>query len=470
LQREGAAVRETIERATAGVAARFDAVFRLIEEGPRLLAFEQVGGERDLAFEEFDRTGRVAAQHALALREALVCADADVVALDDRARVDELLQKVGEEVATRVGGFDQGLHAEAVGVAIDDQAGEEIGLAVDEASCAAALRIRHDRVAQPFRLRQAAREESVVDRFVLAREQPHRDLALRAVEGLADEPAAFVGEPDHFSAGERFGRAEIGAVDPDVALVEPFDRPAREDDGGLVGGSPGLADAAEHRRRTDRPRFGRLTKSPAVSRAHVAHGAGAVLDPLLASCVLRRFRGLAHRPRTLHAAGLLRCGHGRTVAGGSGTDRARVREGAAAAAGSRAGAARRDTGHRRSADRPDARAGRDAGAARDGARCGAGDGRRRRAAREPRADRHAVVRADAGPARIRAFVRRQPGAVRPVAAAAGYARAARAVGGAGAVVRADRLLGADRAGSRQRRVLAAHGGASPARRRLRAFR
>ena len=119
VQREGAAVGEAVQRAAAGVAARFDPVLRLIEEGAGLLPSEEVGDEAHLAFEELHRAGRLAQQHPLALREAFVGADADVVTLDDGARLDQVVEQLREQLAARVGGLGQRLDAEAVGVAVE---------------------------------------------------------------------------------------------------------------------------------------------------------------------------------------------------------------------------------------------------------------------------------------------------------------------------------------------------------------
>src|ERR1041384_4591110 len=103
--------------------------------------------------------------------------------------------------SARIGGLGERLHAEAVRVAVDDQPGEEVALAVNDALRALPLRIGSRRVSQRDGLLEPPAEEGVVDGLVLAAEHPHRDLAARAVEALADEPAALVGQPHHFAAG-----------------------------------------------------------------------------------------------------------------------------------------------------------------------------------------------------------------------------------------------------------------------------
>src|SRR2546422_11434649 len=79
---------------------------------------------------ELDRAGVAAAQHSLALFETFVRPDPHVVALDDRARGEQPLQQVGEQVPAGVGGLDQRLQRPAVRIAIDDQPGQAISLAV----------------------------------------------------------------------------------------------------------------------------------------------------------------------------------------------------------------------------------------------------------------------------------------------------------------------------------------------------
>src|SRR5207237_10929975 len=122
----------------------------------------------------------------------------------------------------------QGLHDQAVGVAIDDQAGEEIGLSVHHAASAAQLGVRSGRLAKRLGLFEPPREERLVDRLLLAGEQPDGDLALLAVERLAGEPAALVDEPDHLASPEGPWRAHVAAVHPDVPGAEPVEPAPRE--------------------------------------------------------------------------------------------------------------------------------------------------------------------------------------------------------------------------------------------------
>ncbi len=200
MQREGAAVGETVERATTSEAAGFDAVLGLVEECAGLLALEEIGDELDLALEVFDRAGRRAAQHSLAQRQVLVRAHLDVVAFDDGPRHAQLLQQRGEHLASQVGRFDQRLHAEAVGVAVDDQAGEEIRLAVHQPPGVAAVGVGRDGVAHRFGPLEPPGEKLLVDGLVFSREQAHGDLAPGAVERLAQEPPALVDEPNDLAA------------------------------------------------------------------------------------------------------------------------------------------------------------------------------------------------------------------------------------------------------------------------------
>jgi len=251
----------------------------LIEKCAGLLARKEIGDELHLAFEELDRAGVAAAQHSLALLETLVRPDPHVVALHDRARGEQPLQQVGEQVPPGVGGLDQRLQRHAVCIAIDDQPGQQIRLAVDQPCSAPALGIRADDFAKRDRLRQAAEEELLVDGLVLPREQADGDLARRSVERLACEPAALVGEPHHFAATQRRGGGDIRAVDPDVSLRESIHGALREHDGRLIG-----------RPRSDAPENGRRAlHSPRRRRTwpDVAHRAGSLLEALEAARFLR---------------------------------------------------------------------------------------------------------------------------------------------------------------------------------------
>src|SRR4051812_16475834 len=140
--------------------------------------------------------------------------------------------------------------------------------------------IRAHGIAQGDRLGEPAREELLVDGLVVAREQADGDLAARSIEGLADEPAAFVREAHDLAAAERLRRGDVRAVDPDVTRGEAVDGAPREHDRRLVGGA--LADAAEHGRRA-------LDALPwGGAWAHVAGRARAVLQALLPARFLRR--------------------------------------------------------------------------------------------------------------------------------------------------------------------------------------
>ena len=148
LERKGAPVGEAVESAAASVSARLDPILGLVEEGAGLLARGKIGDQLHLSLQEFDGPGIAPAEHPLALLQSFMSANAHVVALDDRPRREQALEKVGEELAPSFGRLDQRLYAQAVGVAVDDQAGQQIGLAVHEAARAVAGRVGEGDVAQ----------------------------------------------------------------------------------------------------------------------------------------------------------------------------------------------------------------------------------------------------------------------------------------------------------------------------------
>ena len=210
-------------------------------------------------------------------------ANAHVVALDDRPRREQSLEKVGEEVAPCIGRLDQRLDAQAVRISVDDQPRHQIGLAVHQAARSLARGVREGEVAQRDGLREAPDEEFLVDGLVLPGEEADGDLADRSVERLPGEPAALIGEPDDLAAGERVGCGDVRTVDPDVSLRQPLHRSLRKHDRRFV------------RRRGDAAQDGRLAfrglaRSGTGPRAHVAGSARAVLEPLEAASVPGRAR------------------------------------------------------------------------------------------------------------------------------------------------------------------------------------
>ena len=211
-----------------------DAVLRLVEERSRLLPLERIGDQPHFALEELHRTGRRAAQHPLPQRQALMRAHLGVVALDDGPGRPLRLEQRGEHLPPRLRRLDERLHAEHVGVPIDDEPRQQIRFAVHDAPGPPPLGIRPGRIAQRLRRHEAAREEILVHRFVLAGEEPHRDLARAPVEGPAEEVAALILEADHLAPAKLGRRANVAAVHPDVTLAQPVHAMARNDHGDLA--------------------------------------------------------------------------------------------------------------------------------------------------------------------------------------------------------------------------------------------
>src|SRR5688500_90017 len=128
--REPARIAEAVEhRATGGEAAHSLAVFALVEEEAGLLALLDVDAEVQAVLDDgAARRLAVSPDKADPLRKLLELAHFGVRALEDRLAGGELGQEIEDRLAPALHAGGEELRHQHVGVAIDDQAGQPVGL------------------------------------------------------------------------------------------------------------------------------------------------------------------------------------------------------------------------------------------------------------------------------------------------------------------------------------------------------
>ena len=155
--------------------------------------------------------GRAAAQPAAGRLEALALPRRGVAALVESRRAARLQQGIGDRPLPALGAGRQELRREHVGVAVDDEPGQAVGLAVDEANAVAGDR---QPAADVDRRRDAAGEEGGVDALGL----------VEAPGAQADERLRAVGRPGEEAPVARLDThrlARVGLAAVDAALEHP---------------------------------------------------------------------------------------------------------------------------------------------------------------------------------------------------------------------------------------------------------
>jgi hypothetical protein len=212
---ESAGGSEAIEGAAgAGVAGGGEVVVALVEVDAGLLAFEQVGIEGESVHADADGAVDGAVQDAFFLGQGFTVADGDIVAEDDGAGGEEFVER-GEEVGLgAVHALVEGLEDERVMVAVDDEAGEQVGFGEDDA---VGVGVVDDVAAVEEGGFEAASEEGGADGFGLIGEQAQRDLGRGAVVGGAEDAAGGSGDEDGIAGGGGAAVEDIACEDPGVA-------------------------------------------------------------------------------------------------------------------------------------------------------------------------------------------------------------------------------------------------------------
>src|SRR5262249_16912862 len=236
--REAAGVAEAVEHLAArGELAHALPVLALIEEEAGLLALLDVDAEVEPVLD--DRAARrvaVAAREADAGGQRLELAHLGVGALEDRLRRGELRERVEDRVAPALDARGEELRHQHVRVAVDDQAGQAVGLAVHQAQRVGVAPCRQ-RLAQRERALDAPAEESRVH-FLARVEGPHAsaDLRLRAVRGA---PVRFPGSVLDLHRIARAGLARYlfdrAGEEPGMAPPQGLLAPLLEDEDAHLG-------------------------------------------------------------------------------------------------------------------------------------------------------------------------------------------------------------------------------------------
>jgi hypothetical protein len=140
--REAAGVAITVEHALkapmAGVRGKARPAVALVEVEAGLVASGDVQRQAPVVFADAQLGGAVAAQPAGGLRQALKRAHTGIRALVEAAEPGGAQQGVGDHVLPALDAAGGELRHQRVGVAVDDQAGQAIGFAMDQAQAVTA--------------------------------------------------------------------------------------------------------------------------------------------------------------------------------------------------------------------------------------------------------------------------------------------------------------------------------------------
>jgi len=218
-QSESALVAEAVEDAApCGEACDALVGVELIEVEAGFLAGERVDLEFQSVVVDHERARVGAVEHGEFGAESFGFADGGVVAEDDGGGLESFAESLDEEVAALVHGEREGLQDEVVEVAVDDDAGQAVGFAPDEAAEAG---IDGEALAEGGGLVEAAEEELAVEGLAAAGEAAGDDLGGGVVDGGAEEAVPSVLERDDFAGlGVSEGLEDFAGVDPLVAVKD----------------------------------------------------------------------------------------------------------------------------------------------------------------------------------------------------------------------------------------------------------
>src|ERR1039458_3826477 len=221
VQRKSSLIGETVERVSVSVALRGSVVLALMEEGASLLPAESIEVEADRVHGE-DGAGALAAhQLRLARRQLLQFANVRIDALDDAG-----LGKVfGDGVEDRlpqvlaIESLGERLQGKHIVVLVEDDAGQQVGLAEDHAI---GIGVARDLCAKANCGGNALPQERCELRFAdfVASQEADRNLRCTAVERRSQMAAALIADMHQRSSSSLGGRHEIGAIDPQVSASQ----------------------------------------------------------------------------------------------------------------------------------------------------------------------------------------------------------------------------------------------------------
>ena len=147
-------------------------------------------------------------------RQLFLGADGDVVARDDAVGVEDLFEAGRDFGFGGVHALVERLHDEVIAVAIDDQRGEQVGFAVDDA---VGVAIVDHGAAVLFGGAEAAQKEIAADLFDLPREHAQGDLRRGTVVRGAERASARVGDLDGLAGLGAIAIGDVAGEDPRVA-------------------------------------------------------------------------------------------------------------------------------------------------------------------------------------------------------------------------------------------------------------
>src|ERR1022692_4868879 len=226
-------VAEDVKGFAVGVLGSGSVILTLVKERSGLLAFERIEVELDGVHGE-DRGDCFALEEAgWERRQILELADARVHALDDGSWMKPLGQLGNKGIAYRfrIHSLGENLHRENVVVAVDNETGQEISFAEDYA---VGIGVVDDGLAKGDGVGDALAEQRREVGDGLVRDQADSDLRRAGIERGAEGLAAMIHNADQGACGNALGRNNVGAVDPDVTVLQA--RCAARRDGDFEGG------------------------------------------------------------------------------------------------------------------------------------------------------------------------------------------------------------------------------------------
>ena len=149
-----------------------------------------------------------------------------IVALEDAFGRELLDQDFAEKVFIAFAGLAERLDYEVISVDIDDDGGQQVGFAVDQAI---RVGIFDDGFAIGCGVADAFGEKGAVDGNVFAREQADGDLRFVTVKRASVIAPALVGDADD-GAGFCRRAANVAAIDPGMAGAQALDTSSSDDD------------------------------------------------------------------------------------------------------------------------------------------------------------------------------------------------------------------------------------------------
>ena len=190
----------------------------LVEIESGLLSLQEIEVKGDVVEVHRDLAGVVAVNDGNFGCESFGFSDGGVVSQNDGSGLEDLDQGGDDEIFALVHGEGEGLEDEVLAVAVDDDAGEAVGLAPDGTR---ELRIDIEMRAEFLSLLDAPDEKVVVEGLFSPREAPGDDLGGGIVNSGAEGTVLEVLEANDF-AGFRGaeGLANLARIDPIVSVED----------------------------------------------------------------------------------------------------------------------------------------------------------------------------------------------------------------------------------------------------------